>query len=126
MELKPCPFCDGLNNKPEMRSGLGEWWAHCTNCDCSSKMCMSAESAAHVWNRRNSPTETALAAEVERLRGMIEKLKAQFSMLARFSRDGVKDVSHTPKRPKWKIIADEAIAAVEACEAALAQQKQEG
>ena len=64
--IADCPFCGNTpddKNGPEMRNGVGEWWVHCTNCDCSGKMCMGESGALHVWNRRAHPTD-ARALEV--------------------------------------------------------------
>ena len=54
-ELKPCPFCGGL--QIELISSInwdGEpiFYIHCDGCGCSGPTTLTIDSAIAAWNRR--------------------------------------------------------------------------
>lgn len=58
MELKPCPFCGGLDL--EVRHGKYMWWIECADSDCraSGGAKYQKNEAIEAWNRRVGEEET--------------------------------------------------------------------
>lgn len=78
-ELKPCPFCGGLNQTIEgyLEYHFSEAFVQCDSCGARSEteeddlLKKAKEKAIKIWNTR--PIEDALRAENERLKKALKE-----------------------------------------------------
>jgi Lar family restriction alleviation protein len=79
IELKPCPFCNGM---PHIHEAVGEAWVHCQDCGASSEMQDAIADAAEAWNRRAVDGQlAAMAAERDALKKSVQRVWLHISAI---------------------------------------------
>ena len=73
--LRPCPFCQELENVNTFRAGADIYVTKCSGCFVVGPAASTSEGATEVWNRR--PAEDALMAALEEVREAFKTITRQ-------------------------------------------------